>query len=72
MSESLDESKQQHAEPAADSRVSNQIASVASVAPQRRGGILDAFQVRSFRFQWPSDGLTVWAFEMEKIGRAHV
>ncbi|HIK98254.1 MAG TPA: MFS transporter [Dehalococcoidia bacterium] len=71
MSESLDESKQQHAEPAADSRASNeatsQIASVASLTPQRRGGILDAFQVRSFRFQWPSDGLTIWAFEMETL-----
>jgi MFS family permease len=71
MSESLDESKQQHAEPAMDSRASNeatsQIASVASLTPQRRGGILDAFQVRSFRFQWPSDGLTIWAFEMETL-----
>ena len=71
MSESLDESKQQHSEPAADSRASNQatsqIASGASLAPQRRGGILDAFQVRSFRFQWPSDGLTIWAFEMETL-----
>ncbi|MCH7594050.1 MAG: MFS transporter [Chloroflexi bacterium] len=37
------------------------------VTPPRRGGILDAFQVRSFRFQWPSDGLTIWAFEMETL-----
>ena len=71
MSESLDESKQQPAEPASDSRASNQtssqISSAASLSPQRRGGILDAFQVRSFRFQWPSDGLTLWAFEMETL-----
>jgi MFS family permease len=26
-----------------------------------------AFRVRSFRFQWPSDLLTSWAFEMETI-----
>ncbi|MDA1256417.1 MAG: MFS transporter [Chloroflexi bacterium] len=36
-------------------------------APPRRGGIFDAFQVRSFRFQWPADGLTIWAFEMETL-----
>ena len=71
MSESLDESKQQLSEPASDSRASNQassqISSAGSLSPQRRGGILDAFQVRSFRFQWPSDGLTLWAFEMETL-----
>ena len=33
----------------------------------RRTGILDAFENRSFRFQWPSDGLTIWAFEMETL-----
>src|ERR671910_834716 len=26
---------------------------------------LAAFRVRSFRFQWPADLLTSWAFEME-------
>ena len=71
MSEYLDEPKEQHAEPAENSRASNkassQIAPGASLSPQRRGGILDAFQVRSFRFQWPSDGLTIWAFEMETL-----
>ena len=25
------------------------------------------FQVRSFRFQWPADLLTSWAFEMETL-----
>jgi MFS family permease len=29
--------------------------------------ILAAFQVRSFRYQWPADLLTSWAFEMETI-----
>lgn len=29
--------------------------------------ILAAFRVRSFRFQWPADLLTSWAFEMETI-----
>ena len=28
---------------------------------------LAAFRVRSFRFQWPSDLLTSWAFEMETL-----
>jgi hypothetical protein len=28
---------------------------------------LAAFQVRSFRFQWPADLLTSWAFEMETL-----
>ncbi|MBT5267703.1 MAG: MFS transporter [Rhodospirillaceae bacterium] len=30
-------------------------------------GALAPFRVRSFRFQWPSDLLTSWAFEMETI-----
>ncbi|MEE2761348.1 MAG: MFS transporter [Pseudomonadota bacterium] len=30
-------------------------------------GPLAAFQVRSFRFQWPADLLTSWAFEMETL-----
>jgi predicted MFS family arabinose efflux permease len=29
--------------------------------------MLDAFRVRSFRFQWPADLLTSWAFEMETL-----
>jgi predicted MFS family arabinose efflux permease len=29
--------------------------------------MLAAFRVRSFRFQWPADLLTSWAFEMETI-----
>ena len=28
---------------------------------------LAPFQVRSFRFQWPADLLTSWAFEMETL-----
>jgi MFS family permease len=31
------------------------------------GTPLAAFRVRSFRFQWPADLLTSWAFEMETI-----
>lgn len=30
-------------------------------------GTLGPFQVRSFRFQWPADLLTSWAFEMETL-----
>lgn len=37
------------------------------VVDHRKVRLLDAFQNRSFRFQWPSDGLTIWAFEMETI-----
>ena len=29
--------------------------------------MLDAFRIRSFRFQWPSDMLASWAFEMESL-----
>lgn len=32
-----------------------------------RGGVLGPFRVRSFRFQWPADLLTSWAFEMETL-----
>jgi MFS family permease len=28
---------------------------------------LSAFRIRSFRFQWPADLLTTWAFEMETL-----
>ena len=27
----------------------------------------DSFQVKSFRYQWPADLATSWAFEMETI-----
>lgn len=36
----------------------------AATAPARRSG---PFGVRSFRFQWPADLLTSWAFEMETL-----
>src|SRR5918998_4284376 len=29
--------------------------------------MLAAFRVRGFRFQWPADLLTSWAFEMETL-----
>jgi len=32
-----------------------------------RASVLAPFQVRSFRFQWPADLATSWAFEMETI-----
>lgn len=32
-----------------------------------RGSALAPFRVRSFRFQWPADLLTSWAFEMETL-----
>ena len=32
-----------------------------------RALILAAFRIRSFRFQWPADLLTSWAFEMETL-----
>src|ERR1043165_9567738 len=32
-----------------------------------RLGALAPFRVRSYRFQWPADLLTSWAFEMETI-----
>lgn len=41
-----------------------------SLSPSRRRwwtGPLAPFQVRSFRFQWPSDTLVSWAFEMENL-----
>ena len=30
-------------------------------------GALAPFRVRSYRFQWPADLLTSWAFEMETL-----
>ncbi|MGH6743169.1 MAG: MFS transporter, partial [Bradyrhizobium sp.] len=32
-----------------------------------RPGALAPFRIRSYRFQWPADLLTSWAFEMETI-----
>ena len=32
-----------------------------------RASLLAPFEVRSFRFQWPADLLTSWAFEMETL-----
>ena len=32
-----------------------------------RLGALAPFRIRSYRFQWPADLLTSWAFEMETI-----
>src|SRR5205814_125393 len=40
----------------------------AQPAPRRRrSSMLAPFRVRGFRFQWPADLLTSWAFEMETI-----
>src|SRR5438105_6737578 len=40
----------------------------AQPAPRRRRfSMLAPFGVRGFRFQWPADLLTSWAFEMETI-----
>lgn len=63
----MDESPQQNTETPAAASAPTEIASSAPVPAHSRGGILDAFQNRSFRFQWPSDGLTIWAFEMETL-----
>lgn len=38
-----------------------------ALAPRRAGGLPGPFRVRSFRFQWPADLLTSWAFEMETL-----
>lgn len=35
--------------------------------PAARAAALAPFRVRSFRFQWPADLLTSWAFEMETL-----
>jgi Na+/melibiose symporter-like transporter len=37
------------------------------VSAGHRGSALAPFRVRSFRFQWPADLLTSWAFEMETL-----
>jgi predicted MFS family arabinose efflux permease len=40
---------------------------MASVPPATHASALAPFRVRSFRFQWPSDLATSWAFEMEAL-----
>jgi MFS family permease len=35
--------------------------------PRSSFGALVPFQIRSYRFQWPADLLTSWAFEMENL-----
>jgi Na+/melibiose symporter-like transporter len=37
------------------------------LSAQPRGSALAPFKVRSFRFQWPADLCTSWAFEMETL-----
>ena len=36
-------------------------------SPPARVAALTPFRVRSFRFQWPADLATSWAFEMEAL-----
>ncbi len=38
-----------------------------SLEPGASTGMFAAFRIRSFRFQWPADLLTSWAFEMEML-----
>lgn len=40
---------------------------MASVSREERSAALAPFGVRSFRFQWPADLATSWAFEMEAL-----
>jgi len=40
---------------------------MAPPSPTARVGALAPFRVRSFRFQWPADLATSWAFEMEAL-----
>jgi predicted MFS family arabinose efflux permease len=40
---------------------------MASPSPAARAPALAPFRVRSFRFQWPADLATSWAFEMEAL-----
>jgi len=37
------------------------------LSAQPRGAVFAPFRVRSFRFQWPADVATSWAFEMETL-----
>ena len=36
-------------------------------AAGRRAGFFESFRYRSFRFQWSSDGVAQWGFEMEAL-----
>lgn len=38
-----------------------------NVSPFVRSPVLAPFRIRNFRFQWPADLLTSWAFEMETL-----
>jgi predicted MFS family arabinose efflux permease len=40
---------------------------VSSPSPAARASALAPFRIRSFRFQWPADLATSWAFEMEAL-----
>jgi len=40
---------------------------VSDLSASRKSSVLDAFRVTSFRYQWPADLLTSWAFEMETL-----
>jgi len=40
---------------------------MSSPSPAARASALAPFRVRSFRFQWPADLATSWAFEMEAL-----
>lgn len=40
---------------------------VAQVTEARRSSMLAPFGIRSYRFQWPADLATSWAFEMETL-----
>ena len=42
-----------------------QILNVLRVTKSKKISVFEPFQVRSFRFQWPADLMTSWAFEME-------
>jgi predicted MFS family arabinose efflux permease len=69
MNDSSDSSAQQSADTAPVPEQPSPASPAAAGPPtaSRRGGILEAFENRSFRFQWPADGLTIWAFEMETL-----
>src|SRR5207248_797570 len=52
-----------------DPRSGRQSDRAAAVDPQEAAAIeaLAPFRIRSFRFQWPADLATSWAFEMEAL-----
>src|ERR1041384_1602260 len=50
------------------SQPANQSCSLQCDRPKMpRLGALAPFRIRSYRFQWPADLLTSWAFEMETL-----